>query len=372
MNYDFVVIGAGISGASAACELASLGSVVLLESENVPGYHSTGRSAALYTPHFGSPLVRKISRASYDFLANPKADFCPSKILTPRGLLTVSGPGQETLLDNHLLEAIDPGAIQKQSVEETLARAPLLRPDLVSGAVYEPGVMDIEVATLHQAYLTSFKKRGGTLLCNAHVNRISRSGLIWNIQTKAGEMSGRIIINAAGAWVDEIAKLVGANPVGIIAKRRTAIIVEPPNGINVSTLPAIDFAGTDAYLKPEAGKLMASLGDATPIVPQDAQPEELDIAVLADWLENNTLIKVPRIEHSWAGLRSFVADDAPVVGYDEKVADFFWVAGKGGYGIMMAPALARATASLIDCGKLPEDFATFDIEKYKLSPNRPL
>ena len=369
MQYDYIVIGAGISGASAAYELAKQGSVVLLEAESAPGYHATGRSAALYTPHFGSDLVRKICRASHPFLARPDPKFCSTPLLKPRGMLTVAGPDQEAQL-NIVLDQANSGAIEKLTADQALGMAPLLRPELVKAAIYERGVMDIEVANLLQAYVTAFKKAGGTIICSARVEEIKQTDGAWSVGFKNETVTGNIIVNAAGAWADEVAAMASVAPLGIIAKRRTAIIVEPPQGIDVTTLPAIDFAGTNAYLKPEAGKLMASPGDETPVAPQDIQPEEWDMAVLADWLQTNTLIEVRRIEHSWAGLRSFVSDEAPVIGFDNKIPNFFWLAAQGGYGIMMAPALARATASLIKTDTLPHDFEALGISKQALSSRR--
>jgi D-arginine dehydrogenase len=164
--------------------------------------------------------------------------------------------------------------------------------------------------------------------------------------------------------------MAGATPIGLVPKRRTAIIVDPPPATNVDAMPVIDFVAGDAYLKPDAGRIMASPGDQTPVEPQDVRPEEWDIAVLVDWLERETLIPVRRIAHSWAGLRSFVADETPVVGFDSTVPGFFWLAGQGGYGIMMAPALGRATADLIVSGDLPADLREGGIDEADLSPAR--
>ncbi|MDH5454358.1 MAG: FAD-binding oxidoreductase, partial [Paracoccaceae bacterium] len=348
VKYDYLVIGAGISGAAAAYELAQYGSVALIEAETAPGYHSTGRSAALYTPNYGSATVRRINQVSSAFFTDPPAGFCECPLLTPRGLLVIAGPGEEDRLTPILDMSGAGGAIEKITAAHALELAPLLRPERVAAAAYERGVTDIDVSALHQGYLRGVKDRGGVVICGSRIQRLDRSGTYW--QAVAGDtvVSGRVIVNAAGAWAGQIGEMAGAAPIGLVPKRRTAIIVDPPSpAMNIDAMPAIDYAVGDAYLKPDAGRIMASPGDQTPVEPQDVRPEEWDIAVLVDWLERETLIPVRRIAHSWAGLRSFVADETPVVGFDSTIPDFFWLAGQGGYGIMMAPALGRVTASLI-------------------------
>ena len=370
VKYDYLVIGAGISGAAAAYELAQYGSVALIEAETAPGYHSTGRSAALYTPNYGSATVRRVNQVSSAFFTDPPAGFCDRPLLTPRGLLVIAGPGEEDRLTPILDLSGAGGAIEKVTAARALELAPVLRPERVAAAAYEKGVMDIDVAALHQGHLRGVKHRGGVVICGNRIQRLGRSGTHW--QAVAGDtvVSGRIIVNAAGAWAGQIGEMAGATPIGLVPKRRTAIIVDPPPATNVDAMPVIDFVAGDAYLKPDAGRIMASPGDQTPVEPQDVRPEEWDIAVLVDWLERETLIPVRRIAHSWAGLRSFVADETPVVGFDSTVPDFFWLAGQGGYGIMMAPALGRATADLIVSGYLPADLREGGIDEADLSPAR--
>jgi D-arginine dehydrogenase len=371
VKYDYLVIGAGISGAAAAYELAQYGSVALIEAETAPGYHSTGRSAALYTPNYGSATVRRINQVSSAFFTDPPVGFCECPLLTPRGLLVIAGPGEEDRLTPILDMSGAGGAIEKITAAHALELAPLLRPERVAAAAYERGVTDIDVSALHQGYLRGVKGRGGIVICGSRIQRLDRSGTHW--QAVAGDtvVSGRVIVNAAGAWAGQIGEMAGAAPIGLVPKRRTAIIVDPPSpAMNIDAMPAIDYAVGDAYLKPDAGRIMASPGDQTPVEPQDVRPEEWDIAVLVDWLERETLIPVRRIAHSWAGLRSFVADETPVVGFDSTIPDFFWLAGQGGYGIMMAPALGRATADLIVSGKLPADLREGGIKESDLTSAR--
>lgn len=366
-KYDYLVIGAGISGAAAAYELAHSGSVALIEAETTPGYHSTGRSAALYTPNYGSATVRRVNQASSAFFTNPPVGFCDRPLLTPRGSLVIAAPGEEDRLKSILDLSGSVGLIEKITADRALELAPLLRPERVAAAAYEKGVKDIDVAALHQGYLRGVKRRGGTVVCGNRVEGLDRSGTGWRAVAGENVMAGRVIVNAAGAWAGQIGEMAGASPIGLVPKRRTAIIVDPPPGTIVDAMPVVDYVASDAYLKPEAGRIMASPGDQTPVEPQDVQPEELDIAALVEWLERETRIVVKRIAQSWAGLRSFVPDGTPVVGFDPIVPDFFWLAGQGGYGVMMAPALSRATAALIVSGILPADLREEGIMESDLS-----
>ena len=370
MDYDYLVIGAGISGAAAAYELAASGTVALMEAESMPGYHSTGRSAALFTPNYGGEAVRLISKASQAFLLDPPPGFCDGPLLTSRGMLTVAAPGEEDLLGPILDMSTKGYEIQKLSAAGTLSLAPLLRPERVAASAYERGVMDIDVASLHQGFLRGIRRRGGLVLTGKRITRLDRSKGLWTASAGEFSVSGRIVVNAAGAWAEEIGSMAGANPIGLVPRSRTAMIVDVPAEMNIAAMPAVDYVAGDFYIKPDGGRIMASPGDQTPIEPQDVQPDEWDLAVLVDWLQRETLVSVSHIARSWAGLRSFVADEAPVLGYDAVAPDFFWLAGQGGYGIMMAPALGRAAASVIGLGSLPPDLLTRGLCERALSPGR--
>ena len=370
MNYDFVVIGAGISGASVGYELAARGSVLLLETESSAGHHSTGRSAALFTRNFGGEVVRRINATALPFFEAPPDDFTDTPLLAPRGALTVAAEGDEDWLDA-LLALSAPGAeIVTLTSSEALERVPFLRPERVAAAVWEAGVHDIDVARLHQAYLRGFARRGGTLARGAEVMALDREGRFWAASTRAEMHHAGVVVNAAGAWAGRIGAMAGAADIGLVPKRRTCILIDAPEGSDVGTLPVTEFAGSEVYVKPDGGRLMASPGDATPDVPHDVQPDEMDVAVLADWLQRETRLTIRRIAHKWAGLRSFVADDAPVVGFDPQARGFFWLAAQGGYGIMMAPALSRATAALCTGEDLPADLRAQGVERAMLAPER--
>lgn len=370
MHVDVLIVGAGISGASAAFELSAHRKVLLVEAEQMPGYHSTGRSAALYTRNYGNPLVRLINQASHGFFAKPPEGFSEHPLLTPRGQLAVASDVQRAGIEAILAMSETGHEIREIGAAHCLELAPLLRPEMVSVGAYEPGVMDMDVTAIHQGFLRGFKARGGVLACNRRIEHIERRGGTWHISAADFEASAPLIINAAGAWADQIGAMASVAPVGLVPKRRTAITVDVPVGVDISAMPAVDFVGSDSYIKPEAGHLMASPGDETPCAPQDVQPEELDIAILAEWLERQTTLKIRRIASSWAGLRSFVPDGSPVVGFDAVVPGFFWLAGQGGCGIMMAPALARATSGLILRDELPVDLRTAGISAGALAPGR--
>ncbi|MDF2810847.1 MAG: putative dependent oxidoreductase [Microvirga sp.] len=370
MQFDYLVIGAGVSGASAAFELAASGSVALIEAENVPGYHSTGRSAALYTRNYGVPIVQRINAASHDFFMNPPPGFAEYPLLTPRGSLTVAGPGDEAKLEAVLALSSPGNEIELIPAAQALSLAPVLRPEQVGAAALEDGVMDMDVAALHQGYLRGLRQRGGKITCGSRVERLERRGGLWVLTAADVTISGRVVVNAAGAWADEIGAMAGAVRLNLVPKRRTAILVDPPAGLEFNTMPAVEFIDGEAYFKPDAGKIMASPGDQTPAPPDDAQPEEWDVAVLVDWLESRTTLSIRRIAHSWAGLRSFVDDEVPVVGFDRQAENFFWLAGQGGFGIMMAPALSKAAQSLIVAGMLPLELRNRGIEERHLSPDR--
>ncbi|PCI88515.1 MAG: FAD-dependent oxidoreductase [Hyphomicrobiales bacterium] len=359
-----------MAGASAAFELAKDGNVLVIEAESQPGYHSTGRSAALFTRNYGTELVRNINALSEHFFRSPPEDFTDIPLLSPRGALTISGPGEEAKLDAVLDLSTNQNPIIEMAVEDAISMVPFLRPDRVSRAIYEVGVTDIQVAALLQSYLKGTKKRGADIVTNEPVSALSQVDGMWIVNTRKNTYQAKTIINAAGAWADEIGALAGATRIGLVAKRRTAIIIDAPSDCDTDSLPCVDFVSSEAYIKPEAGKLMVSPGDATPTPPQDVQPDEMDVAVLADWIERETRIPIRRISHSWAGLRSFVSDENPVVGYDPVVPNFVWHVGQGGFGIMMAPALARAIAAICFERQLPADFVASGIVAADLGVSR--
>lgn len=370
MRVDAIVIGAGISGAAAAYALAERRRVLLLERESRPGYHSTGRSAALYTPNYGNATVCALVRTARSFFETPPPGFAEQPLLRPRGALTFGGVEDGARLDA-LLALSGPGhEIVEISPRRALDLAPILRPERIARALFEPAVADMEVAAIHQGYLKGFRARGGTLATDADATRIERRRSEWCVTAGGEDHVAPMLINAAGAWADEVAALAGIPGVGLVPKRRTALTIET-EGQDPRGWPAMDEIANDHYLKPDAGRLMASPGDATPSPPCDAQPEELDLALLVDWIERATTLRVGRIASRWAGLRSFVADDSPVMGEDAAAPGFWWLAGQGGYGIMLSAPLARCLAGLAGEGRLPPDILAAGIRPDALDPRRP-
>ncbi len=368
---EVIVIGAGIAGASVACELASRLHVLLLERESQPGYHTTGRSAALFTETYGNAVMRALTRASKSFMQRPPDGFAPTALLAPRGTLLLARHTQLATLQR---VADDCAALVDNldwwSGDEVRARVPCFAPEQVAAGLLEPDAMDIDVHALHQGYLRGLRARGGSLICNAEVRELKRDGR-WRVSTSGGEFAAPIIVNAAGAWADEIARLAGARPVGLMPKRRTAITFDAPAGWPIERWPAVIDVDEQWYFKPEAGRILASPADETPSPPCDAQPDEYDIAVLVDRITSVSTLTVPRIHARWAGLRSFVADKTIVAGFDATAPGFFWLAGQGGYGIQTAPAVARAAAALVQDEALPDDVLALGVDAQALSPARP-
>ncbi|NIR30398.1 MAG: FAD-binding oxidoreductase [Gammaproteobacteria bacterium] len=368
---DFLIVGAGMAGASAGYELAGHGRVILLEREEAPGYHSTGRSAAQFLESYGNAAVRRLTHASRAFFEHPPGGFAEHALLTPRGALFVAREEQRETLEATLAEVQAlVGTARELDAIQAIERVPVLRRDYVAAAFYEPDSMDMDVAAIHQGYLKGLRRRGGRVVTDAEVGRLSRVGQAWEVQTRNGRFSAPIVINAAGAWCDEIARLAGVPPLGLTPKRRTAITFDPPSGVDITRWPLVIDVDETFYFKPEAGRILASPADETPVAACDVQPEELDIAVTVDRLEKATTLSVRRIAHKWAGLRTFSPDKTPVVGMEEAAPGFVWLAGQGGYGITTAPALARATSALLVEGRLPEDLVSLGLTREALAPSR--
>lgn len=368
---EVIVIGAGIAGAAVAYELAATHKVVLLEREDQPGYHSTGRSAALYSETYGNAVMRALTVASRRFLTAPPAGFAERPLLTPRGTLLVARADQRAALERVRAECaplVD--ALQWWDGAQVCAAVPVFSAQQVAAALWEPGAMDIDVHALHHGYLRALRARGGELACRAGVTALERRAGIWHVQTPAGEFAAPVLVNAAGAWADEIAALAGACRVGLVPKRRTAITFDPPQGLAIAHWPAVIDVDEQWYFKPDAGRVLASPADETPSPPCDAQPDEYDVALLVERLTTATTFEIRRIASRWAGLRSFVEDKTVVVGFDPQADGLFWLAGQGGYGIQTAPAVAQAAAALVHGDAWPAALAALGVSPAELAPGR--
>lgn len=361
-----LVIGAGIAGASVAAELAALGAdVVLLEREAQPGYHTTGRSAALYTVAYGPAVIRALTRASGPaFHQSPGAH----PLLRPRGAMFLARPDQEASLG--ALEADLRGAARRIDAAAAVARLPILRPGYLAGALIDDQAADIDVDALHRRYLRQLAAAGGRFCASAEVQALWREGGAWCLRTPQADWRAEIVVNAAGAWADELARLAGVAMVGLVPKRRTALLVDPPAGVMADAWPMAVDVDERFYLKPDAGKLLLSPADETPSPPCDASPDEMDIAICIDRIQQAFDLPVRRIAHRWAGLRSFVADKCPVAGFAPDAPGFFWLAGQGGYGIQTAPALARLAAALALGQPVPADIVDEGVSVDALAPAR--
>lgn len=368
---DFLIIGAGIAGASVANWLAPHGRIVVLERESQPGYHSTGRSAALFMESYGTAQVRALTLASRAFLESPPPGFSDHPLLTPRGAMMVATPEQQGELDEHwnVLSKMSPAA-RRLTPEEACALVPSLRAELLIGAVYEPDAADMDVHAIHQGYLRGMRRAGGSLVCDAEVSSIQRINGHWLVVAGAHTYEAPVVINAAGAWCDVIGELAGAKPLGLQPCRRSAFIFSGPADQDFNHWPMVHGAGEDWYIKPDAGMLLGSPANADPVEPQDVQPEELDIALAIHRIQEATSLEIQRPTRTWAGLRSFVADGDLVGGFDEQVEGFFWLAAQGGYGIQTSAAMGETCAALARGLPVPAHPASFGLTAEMLSPRR--
>jgi D-arginine dehydrogenase len=338
-GFDIVIIGAGMAGASLAAELAGEARVLLLEAEDQPGYHSTGRSAAFWSESYGGRFIQPLTTASRPFLEK-------HGLLTQRGGLHIAEAGAEAALDALEAEFGARVALDRLDRRQLEALVPGLRGGWTAG-VLEPTCSDIDVAGLHQLYLGQARAKGAKLVTGAAVEALARDQRAWRVESPAGVFRAATIVNAAGAWADRVAAMAGVDPIGIQPYRRTVsqLRIGPPVP---AALPLVMDALERFYFKPEAGgRLWLSPHDETACDPCDCAPEELDVAMAIDRLERVVEWKVERVEHSWAGLRSFAPDRRPVYGFDPQADGFFWFAGQGGFGIQTAPAAARLAAALL-------------------------
>lgn len=370
-NHDFIVVGAGIAGASAAYELQQHGSVALLEREPLPGQHTTGRSAAFLVDSYAGPVVGKLTRAGRSFFEQPPEGFTDVPLVTPNSVLWIGREDQRVSLDAALVKGREAGAeLHEISIAEAKTICPVLREDYVAGAVAEPSAMHIDVAGLLEGFLRGFRQRGGEIATRVEVTRLEKRGEAWEVDAGGETYRAPVVVNAAGAWCDVLGGLAGARPIGLRPLRRTAITFDGPKGTHTRSWPLVIDADEDFYFKPEGAQLLASPCDETPSEPCDTSPEEYDVALAADHVQRSTTLEISHIRNSWAGLRSFVEDRSIVIGMDAERGGFFWLAGQGGFGIMTAPSASRATAGLIVNGSLPENLQAIGLTPAMLSPER--
>lgn len=368
--YDVAIIGGGIVGASIAHALGGRRSVVILEMEEHCGYHATGRSAAEFTLRFHTPTAGALTSASHGFFVAPPEGFTEVPLLRRRGNLVIAERSrmhrlQAVLADEN--EADKTPGLKLLGPDELLDHVPFLDPGWLGGGFFDPECWDVEVGNLLEGYLRGAKRSGADVKLKARVMSAARRRNEWALETEQGTVRAATVVNAAGAWVDTVGKLLGAEPLGLAPLRRTAIVVRVPDW-DVSEMPEVNEVDEQFYFKPDAGQLMVSPADETPSEACDAWPEEIDIAYAAHHLTECTTLEVNHVAHSWAGLRTFAADRKPVIGMDKNVEGLLWAAGLGGFGIQTSPAIGSLCAALL-VGDEATAHAIFPPYK-KLAPGR--
>lgn len=363
---DILIIGAGIAGASLAWQLRGSGRVVLLEAEDTPAHHSTGRSAAVMTPYAGAPLTRAASLASRGFLNHPPEGFCDVPLTAPRGVLRLADAAGRERLEAALDEGLPQGRTLRLMDRSEIAAMGLPITGRVALGLHDREPRDIDVDALHRAYL---RGSDADLRLQSRVRDIRRAGSDWVVDTSRERLTAPIVVNAAGAFADEVAQLAGLRSRGLTPCKRTIAHFECP-GLSTCGWPLIADPDFSFYVKPEATGILVSPSDTTPAPPGEVWADDLDIAVAVDrmhgWLDLN--LRRPRA--SWAGLRSFFPDQDPLAGYDPEAEGFFWYAGQGGFGIQSSPALSRAAAAILRGDPVPEDLAQAGLTRDNLSPSR--
>jgi D-arginine dehydrogenase len=343
---DIIVIGGGMAGVSAAAALAADAEVLLLEAEPGTGQHSTARSAAIFIRNYGNAALRALNDRAAGFFEAPDIDV-EAPLLTPRGELLLATGEELDLLEEY---AAGSAGLERLSAAEAERLVPILKPGHFAGAVLEPEARDIDVDAMLQGYLRQFRARGGQLRCKAPVSALSREAGLWQIVAGGETHAAPVVVNAAGAWAGEIARMAGAQPIPIQPCRRSAAVLPAPEGHEVGLWPLFGSIAETWYAKPMGGQLMVSPADADPVPPQDAWPDDMVLAEGLHRYESAVTVPVTRMVSSCAGLRSFAPDKTPVCGFDAEVEGFFWLAGQGGHGIQTAPALAELTAALVTGG----------------------
>lgn len=368
---DVLVVGAGVAGICLAGQLAPHARVLLLERESAFAYHSSGRSAALYIEPYSNLPVFALTRGSRNFLLQTPEGFSEAALARPRGSLIIAPAGQEAELEAFLRhwQPHCPG-LRSMEAADALARVPVLIEDYVRRAVYDPDVYALDTDAMLQGWLRILRREGGELLTNAGVSAIERGAGQWRVHTPKGVFDAPVLVNAAGAWAASLGQMAGAQALPLLPHRRTAALVAAPQGHAVDAWPTVADAAHTFYFKPEAGALMLSPADATPTEATDARPEDMDLALAVARAEQAARLGIKRFIATWAGLRTFVPDEVPVLGFDDQVEGFYWAAGQGGTGFQTAAAAGRWMAAEILGAPAPEDLCELGLTREALSPKR--
>ena len=366
-SIDVAIIGGGIAGASVGAFLADSGAQVhLFEMEESLAFHTTGRSAALLTPYYGPKSMQAFAAIGRSFFEDPPED-AEGPLIEPRGLLTVFDSSQTMTVER------PPGSTFLE-VSDCLEIVPFLRKGRFVGGVMDTAVASIDVHGVHSCYIRTMNRNGGRIHLNSQISRLEQtpSG-IWEFEADGVSYQTPTIVNTAGAWGDKVAQLAGISPVGLVPKRRTVIVLDSNQfqGTSFDIDPFVVIDPNYVYFQNfGVGKLMLSAVDQTPSVPCDAQPDEMDMAVAVSRFEEVTELNVARIDHSWAGLRTFSPDMHPVIGWEPYHDGFFWIVGQGGYGIFSSPGIGRYAASQISGSEVPADYSNHPFDFGSLAPDR--
>ncbi len=342
METDFLIIGGGIAGISAAARLSHLGRVTLIEAESALGHHATGRSAALYEPHYGLPPVVALSLAAESYFREAR------NVLAPRGTMIVARADQRAQFEDDIAVM----NLVPVSVDAAKARVPVLNPATVAFAATADHAWDIDTDLLLQNFAREARGNGAQIITGARVSAIARDGAGWRVTTPKGDFAGGMLINAAGAWADQVAAMAGIRPLGLTPLRRSMARIPAPGGHDPQSWPQIFGAGESWYAKPDAGALLVSPAEEHPMDAHDAWADDMVLAEGLARYEEMMTEPVTRMLSSWAGLRTFTPDRVLAIGPDVAAASFFWVAGQGGYGLQTAPAASALVADLI-AGTVP-------------------
>ncbi len=367
---EVAIVGGGMAGLSCAAELAPHCDVTVFEAEDAPGYHSSGRSAASYIEPYINATIHALTTGSRAFFERPPAGFADVPLVAPRADVMIATDPKAALIDAYLKRwsALCPGLVEI-SAAEARQLVPILRSESVARAVSDPNVLDIDVHGLLSGFRRVLKANDGVLATRSRVESLARVDGGWRISTADSQLQCDVVVDAAGAWGDQVAEMAGVATIGLVPKRRTALLLRCAQH-DVARWPIVHEVESEFYFKPDAGRLLLSPADQTPSPPCDAQPDELDVAIAVERFETATTLAIERIEHRWAGLRSFVADSVPVVGFDPAAPGFFWLVGQGGFGIQTAPAMARLSSALIRGVDLPADLRARGLTSEQFRPRR--
>jgi D-arginine dehydrogenase len=375
--YDYLIIGAGIAGSSLAYRLRDRGDIIVVDMESQPGYHSSGRSAAMFMETYGTPTIRALTRASRSFFESPPDGFCEHSLLAERGVLYIAHEGQEALLEETKEQLLATGAtIHAITADAVTARVPCVRREGLIGALEEPDAKDVDVHMLLQGFVRGAKQSGVVFQYQASVRQAKREDDVWHVTLSDGStVIAKVVVDAAGAWGQHVADVFGATQIGLQPKRRTAFTFKIEDSAEQSypgaqSWPAVVSVDESFYFKPDAGQFLGSPANADPVEAHDVVAEELDVAIGIDRITTATTLNIRRPSHTWAGLRSFLPDGDFAIGWDSQVAGFFWLVGQGGYGIQTSPAASVLAANVLLGDSLDDSLQAQDIDVSMVSPAR--